>query len=831
MLFNSAQIQYNIIYETELSPIMKNFWQQQLEPLKLFKTTLLTLLSVGCALIAFILYLLLTPQGAKTTLNLIKYATRYDIQYHNLKGSLLDGLSIEALKVIGPDLDIQADELLIGYHFTTLIKQNYSLDFLKAKNVVIKTNYKDMSKSFNYDDKNLSSLNEMIKGFLPIQVKVNNLDLENATIVINDYTHKIDSLVIENATNDLFSIKDVHYKGSLGRVDAELGETIKINWDIVVDDHPLLNQYGSRHLQSKGEIAVPSQHIQQSISTASFKFDELKLDHHVFKDIRIEVKGSLDKHQISLSSQYQNYPLETQLLGHYHAKAWQAEIKSFRTKAPRFQAFQSKGKVLVNWQGTHIRTDANLMIADKLPIETHFEMAQAKPYTLTGTFKTAIADIRSLSEFAPNLSNIRGSVNANLNITGSLAKVKLTGLITLKDAKLKANNIGKHAYLNALNVKLNDNFITLDGKGTWGSSVFYLSGDGELSANPTLNLNFKGEKLLLSDTPDYYIVGSPDLNLSLKKQRPHVSGKIFIDEAEIRGLKNHNHAPSEDVVIVSAQKKIKPLSQQSFEQFAPIDSQIEIILSDKVTYKGYGISTHVGGKLLISQENSTGPLAKGRLLFRKGQYKGYGKTFNIEYGQILFSGGPINDPILDIRAQRTIQPHQRLASFSTTQPIMCGIHFTGNLKTPKISFYSDPAMSDADIMSYLVVGRPQNQVQGAQAELLYEAVSQLTRMIGSSRKDVQFDLAEQLHLTQMGFSKKENADLTSQVNNRNPLEDTVFVLGKQLSDKLYLQYTHGILDSASTFGIRYSLGKNVTVEAATGTQGSSADVLLSFEGH
>ena len=100
--------------------------------------------------------------------------------------------------------------------------------------------------------------------------------------------------------------------------------------------------------------------------------------------------------------------------------------------------------------------------------------------------------------------------------------------------------------------------------------------------------------------------------------------------------------------------------------------------------------------------------------------------------------------------------------------------------------------------------------------------------MGNSRKDVRFDLAEQLKLDQFGFSKKPNHIPTP---GHNPLEDTVFVLGKQLSDRLYMNYSVGIVDSASQFGLRYLLGKNVTIEAAAGTQASSADVLLSFEGH
>jgi translocation and assembly module TamB len=222
------------------------------------------------------------------------------------------------------------------------------------------------------------------------------------------------------------------------------------------------------------------------------------------------------------------------------------------------------------------------------------------------------------------------------------------------------------------------------------------------------------------------------------------------------------------------------------------------------------------------------PNAKGQIDLINGKYRAYGKTFDIDHGQIVFSGGPINDPLLDIRAQRKIEPTSTVVSAKSNQAIIAGIKFSGNLKSPKLQFYSVPAMPDADIISYLVIGRPQNQVSEAQAELLLQAVSELVSVMGNQRHDVQLDLAEKLKLDQFGFSKKANA---LKVPGHNPLEDTVFVLGKQLSDRLYLHYSLGVVDSANNFGLRYMLGKNLMVEASTGTEGSSADVLLSFEGH
>jgi translocation and assembly module TamB len=198
---------------------------------------------------------------------------------------------------------------------------------------------------------------------------------------------------------------------------------------------------------------------------------------------------------------------------------------------------------------------------------------------------------------------------------------------------------------------------------------------------------------------------------------------------------------------------------------------------------------------------------------------------------VLYSNDALGDPTLNIRAQRVIQPSSTFSLSKNDQPITAGIRLTGRAKNPHLGFYSNPAMTDADVISYLIVGRPQSKVNEAQAELLFDAVSQLAILIGNKRGDVQFNLAEKLKLDQLGFAKRSSFMSSNKVAGptKNPLEDTVLVLGKQLSDKLYLNYSVGIMDSANNIGLRYLLGKNITIEAATGPEGSSADIVFSFE--
>ena len=62
---------------------------------------------------------------------------------------------------------------------------------------------------------------------------------------------------------------------------------------------------------------------------------------------------------------------------------------------------------------------------------------------------------------------------------------------------------------------------------------------------------------------------------------------------------------------------------------------------------------------------------------------------------MLFSGGPVDNPGLDFEASRNVEQ------------VTAGIRARGSLKEPELTLYSDPTMSDSDIISYIAFGKPQ----------------------------------------------------------------------------------------------------------------------------
>ena len=60
-------------------------------------------------------------------------------------------------------------------------------------------------------------------------------------------------------------------------------------------------------------------------------------------------------------------------------------------------------------------------------------------------------------------------------------------------------------------------------------------------------------------------------------------------------------------------------------------------------------------------------------------------------------------------------------------------------------------------------------------------------------------------------------------------DDASLMLGKQLSDRLYLTYAIGLFDAVSTVMLRYTLTRSLHLEARSSTEANSLDIIWEKE--
>jgi translocation and assembly module TamB len=253
-------------------------------------------------------------------------------------------------------------------------------------------------------------------------------------------------------------------------------------------------------------------------------------------------------------------------------------------------------------------------------------------------------------------------------------------------------------------------------------------------------------------------------------------------------------APSDDVVFTDT------VGTRAKRQ--RMTARVRLVLGDSISFKGFNFTANLGGDLLavaLPQRPATG---SGTIIIKEGHYKAYGQDLTISDGQLRFAGGPVDNPGLAIRATRTAE-----------DSVVAGVQIAGTLKSPQVTIFSKPAMSQDRALQYLVLGHPLGQSSGAQGSLASQAASSLGLRGGN--------------LLAKSLGKGVGLD-QARIETKGDLQQASFVAGKYLSPKLYVSYGIGLFDPVSILRLRYALSSKWTLQAEQG-EGSGADILYRVE--
>jgi translocation and assembly module TamB len=421
------------------------------------------------------------------------------------------------------------------------------------------------------------------------------------------------------------------------------------------------------------------------------------------------------------------------------------------------------------------------------------------------TVAGALPDVAPFLPFlAPDLdlSEVGGEVTVDAAVAGTFAEPELTGV-----ARLTGGSVA----LPAFGVKLEGIDISLLGD---GSPVLRLQGSaraggrlslaGEASpldeGGPTAWFRVVGNRVDAINLPDLQVKASPDVTVRYAAGRFTAGGRVAIPQASVvvRELPETAVLVSPDVVVLD--RATAPVETRSSTL---LGGEIELLLGDKVRLQGFGLDTRLEGSVKIAARAGDELAGFGVLRLKDGKFGAYGRELTIEQGTLGFSG-PLDDPALNLRATRRVEWQGRI--------VKSGLLIEGTASRAESRVFSEPAMAEADALSYLISGRPlqaasdneRSAVAGAALALGVQQAAPLTRRIGSA---VTLD-----ELTVAGSS----------------LEESELVAGKQVSDDLYLRFTYGLFNRIGTVLARYRLNRNLSVEAASGEE-QSLDLVYSIE--
>jgi translocation and assembly module TamB len=418
-----------------------------------------------------------------------------------------------------------------------------------------------------------------------------------------------------------------------------------------------------------------------------------------------------------------------------------------------------------------------------------------------GTLRAQAKDLGFAQALFTHVADTHGRLEADLALAGTMGNPRLSGHLDLDSARAVVPELG---------ISLADASLHLRGEGgrqlavtgAMSSGAGRLGIDGQATladdGTPAANLTLKGNRFLAANTSELRLIASPDIAASLKGDRADIGGEIRVPEGTINlQTRKPIVKPSLDVRMVGSNPDTIPALPSLL-----VSGNVRLILGDSVRVTGQGLNGRTTGQLLVMHTPRGSTRASGELEMVDGTYDAYGQSFTIERGRLLYAGGSVANPRLDLRATR-----------KTTNNVTAGFEVIGTLEHPQMTVVSDPAMPDNEALAYALTGRPASAMNQAQGALVADAASSFAFQQGNA---LAADVAKSLGLKE------------ARLQAGGTLQQTALFLGTQLTPRLFVSYGLGLFEAFNVFRLRYLLNSSFTIEAESSKE-NRANLLFTRE--
>lgn len=444
---------------------------------------------------------------------------------------------------------------------------------------------------------------------------------------------------------------------------------------------------------------------------------------------------------------------------------------------------------------------------------------------LGGDLQVELPALDFLSALSPELQQIEGTGKIDLQLAGTLQAPKPVGTLEIKNAEFELASPG--LTVSAINLIVQGDSsgrVTYSGSAVSGDGSLELTGqsllrpvkgsdsaqESSLSLEET-SITITGDEFQLWNASDARLWVSPDISMELLDNTLEIEGVVVVPRAQITPMELPQSAVSvsPDQVIVPEGGTIDDVASAESDALK-IRSKVKVVLGDAVEIKGFGFQGRLQGELAVKQLPNKPVVASGELNILDGEYRAYGQGLVIDRGKILFAGGAIDNPGINVRAQRR-----------PADGVVVGVNVRGELKKPELTIFSEPSMSSSNQLSWLVLGRRFDNTSDAESDY----IAQAALLLGVHGGDyLAKGLGKNLGLDTIGIETGSGeAGAASDVN------QAALVVGKYLTPKLYISYGVGLLESISTVKLRYIVTEHWNLETESSAISSGGDVHYSFE--
>lgn len=326
------------------------------------------------------------------------------------------------------------------------------------------------------------------------------------------------------------------------------------------------------------------------------------------------------------------------------------------------------------------------------------------------------APLAGLEAFSPDVSELAGSVTANVSVGGTWTKPVTAGTLNIRDGAfyLPASGTTGRALAAVLSfsgdsvrierLRLSDGDNPKDSATVAG--IIYQKGTDWLVSLKSRGTNFK-----VMDQPRLAIIDAQwNLDVEGPLRTPFISGDVTLPSATI---------------VIGDKRRVRKVYVEGEDEFSykptPIIKTLQVVLGDDVRLKSADANVQLTGSVEVAGD-LTNPYISGEVLATRGTYRVdlgvIKRSFRVDSGIVRIAGTKDNPASLDIWTSYLVRRVD-------LEDIKISAHLAGTTDAPRLELLSNDAgatLAQGEIISYLIFGAPSFAVGGQYGQTAYAAI-------------------------------------------------------------------------------------------------------------
>ncbi len=376
------------------------------------------------------------------------------------------------------------------------------------------------------------------------------------------------------------------------------------------------------------------------------------------------------------------------------------------------------------WRGTQ------RVLAARGSVPLDLSLTGAERRLLPGPLEIRVqadsVDLSALDAFTTLVSEVRGTLTADAAVGGTWDQPVLSGQVRLAQGALTFPALGQRYHDIAVRLETSGNRIHLaEARIGGGAGTLEVTGDVVLQDlnRPVLDLTLAARGFQALNRRDFAgLTGTGALRLVGPFLGARLTGSLTVDEGYLafadlveKRLVNLDDPEFRAVVDSSLARaaEIGPAPEVVFLDSLLIDN-LRVTMGPSVWLRSSEANIQLAGDVTVSKtaESALNPYRlDGTLRAVRGTYRltvgPTSKDFQVSRGEVRFYGTPDLNPQLDIAAEHTVRSVRG-------SDLVVRARIGGTLLEPRLTLESDqrPPLSETEIVSYLLFGRPSFELLG-----------------------------------------------------------------------------------------------------------------------